>query len=121
MNEISPTRPSLDMTDRVIIITGGATGIGKVYSQRLAEAGAKVVIADINGTILAELPDNVLAGFSGDPNSTWVRPVGWLDAETLIVDVRGDDWADTSLVKVRFDGSNIAYLASGQFEGFTYP
>jgi hypothetical protein len=82
---------------------------------------SKVVIADINGTILAELPDNVLAGFSGDPNSTWVRPVGWLDAETLIVDVRGDDWADTSLVKVRFDGSNIAYLASGQFEGFTYP
>jgi hypothetical protein len=82
---------------------------------------SKVVIADINGNILAELPDNVLAAQSGDPNSTWVRPMGWLDAETLIVDVRGEDWNNTSLVKVRFDGSNIAYLASGQFEGFTYP
>ena len=47
MTEIPPTRPSLDLTDRVIIVTGGATGIGKVYSQRLAEAGARVVIADI--------------------------------------------------------------------------
>ncbi len=33
--------------DKVIIVTGGGTGIGKVYSQRLAEGGAKVVLADI--------------------------------------------------------------------------
>lgn len=34
---------------KVVIVTGGGTGIGKVYSQRLAEAGAKVVLADIAG------------------------------------------------------------------------
>ena len=33
--------------DKVVIVTGGGTGIGKVYSQRLAESGAKVVLADI--------------------------------------------------------------------------
>ena len=33
--------------DKVVIVTGGGTGIGKVYSQRLAEGGAKVVLADI--------------------------------------------------------------------------
>lgn len=48
MAEISPTRPSLDLTDRVVIVTGGAKGIGKVYSQRLIEAGARVVVADID-------------------------------------------------------------------------
>ena len=32
---------------RVVIITGGGTGIGRVYSQAFAEAGARVVIADI--------------------------------------------------------------------------
>jgi len=48
MATISPTRPSLDLTDRVVVVTGGAKGIGKVYSQRLIEAGARVVIADID-------------------------------------------------------------------------
>lgn len=48
MAEISPTRPSLDLTDRVVIVTGGAKGIGKIYSQRLIEAGARVVVADID-------------------------------------------------------------------------
>ena len=35
------------VTGKVVVVTGGGTGIGKVYSQRLAESGAKVVLADI--------------------------------------------------------------------------
>ncbi len=38
---------AFSMAEKVVIVTGGGTGIGKVYSQRLAEAGAKVVLADI--------------------------------------------------------------------------
>ncbi len=48
MAEISPTKPSLDLDGRVVIVTGGGKGIGKVYSLRLAEAGARVVVADID-------------------------------------------------------------------------
>ena len=33
--------------DRVAIVTGGASGIGKAVSKRLAEEGAKVVVSDI--------------------------------------------------------------------------
>jgi len=40
-------KTAFSVADKVIIVTGGGTGIGKVYSQRLAEAGAKVVLADI--------------------------------------------------------------------------
>jgi NAD(P)-dependent dehydrogenase (short-subunit alcohol dehydrogenase family) len=40
---------------RVIVVTGGAKGIGKVYSKGLANEGASVVIADIeDGTVLAQ-------------------------------------------------------------------
>ena len=36
------------LKDRVVIVTGGAHGIGKAYCRGLAEAAACVVIADID-------------------------------------------------------------------------
>ncbi len=37
-----------DLRDRVVIVTGGGKGIGKVYSKRFSEVGARVVIAEID-------------------------------------------------------------------------
>jgi NAD(P)-dependent dehydrogenase (short-subunit alcohol dehydrogenase family) len=37
-----------DLTDKVAVITGGAGGIGVVYAEALAEAGAAVVVADLD-------------------------------------------------------------------------
>jgi NAD(P)-dependent dehydrogenase (short-subunit alcohol dehydrogenase family) len=39
---------------KVAIVTGGAKGIGLFYSEALAEAGARVTIADIDATAVAE-------------------------------------------------------------------
>jgi 3-oxoacyl-[acyl-carrier protein] reductase len=36
-----------DLSGRVVIVTGGGTGIGEVYSEALAAKGARVLIADI--------------------------------------------------------------------------
>ena len=47
------------MKDKVVLVTGGAAGIGKATALRFASEGAKVVICDVNETVghstLAEL------------------------------------------------------------------
>ncbi len=82
---------------------------------------AKVLIANINGNLLAELPDDRFDALTTSGDASWVQPVGWLDAETLVVEVRADDWNEVALARVRFDGSEISFLAQGQFAGFLYP
>lgn len=42
------TTELFDLTDKVAIITGGAGGIGLVYAEALTDAGAAVVLADID-------------------------------------------------------------------------
>ena len=37
-----------DLTGKVAVVTGGAGGIGEVYAEGLCDAGASVVIADVN-------------------------------------------------------------------------
>ena len=48
MVENFDARTLASVDGRVVIVTGGGKGIGKVYCRRLAEAGARVVIADID-------------------------------------------------------------------------
>lgn len=44
-----------ELTDRVAVVTGAASGIGKATAHRFAQAGAKVVVADIaDGTEVAQ-------------------------------------------------------------------
>lgn len=51
----------MKLQDRVAIVTGSAQGIGRAVAQKLADEGAKVVAADINGSganaTAAALPD----------------------------------------------------------------
>ncbi len=82
---------------------------------------SKVVIVDIQGQFITEIEDHLLGSVVGDPSANMVQPMGWLDDETLIIEVRGDDWGSASLVKVLYDGSGIETLAPGRFVGFIYP
>ena len=51
----------LSIEGKVVIVTGGGKGIGRVYCRELAKAGCKVVAADIddaaNADTVAEIRD----------------------------------------------------------------
>ena len=43
-----------DVKDRVAIVTGGGSGMGRIIARRLAERGARVAIFDVNAAGMAE-------------------------------------------------------------------
>jgi meso-butanediol dehydrogenase/(S,S)-butanediol dehydrogenase/diacetyl reductase len=51
--------------DRVVIVTGGVSGIGEASARRFAAEGAKVVVADINKDLIAAVPENFNANVTG--------------------------------------------------------
>jgi 3-oxoacyl-[acyl-carrier protein] reductase len=50
---------TMQLKDLKIIVTGGAAGMGAHFARRLAEAGAKVAVGDVNEKLLAELPPTI--------------------------------------------------------------
>ena len=73
------------MTDSVAVVTGGASGIGRAFAESMAEAGANVVIADIDETGASTVADELAAD---------------TDAETLAIEV---DVTDEAAVEAMID------------------
>jgi NAD(P)-dependent dehydrogenase (short-subunit alcohol dehydrogenase family) len=51
--------PTYDFTGQVALVTGASSGMGLATAQAFAEAGAAVVLADINDQALAAATDGL--------------------------------------------------------------
>ena len=105
--------------DKVLFVTGGASGLGAAAAQRFADEGAKIAIADINQEaaerFAAALPDavSVLVDTSDarsveDAIATTVERYGQIDVifnnagipgdQTLLHEMTVDNWRQVSAV-----------------------
>ncbi len=52
----------MDMSNRIVLVTGGASGIGKAVCMAMADAGATVIVTDINEEGGKTTAANIAAG-----------------------------------------------------------
>lgn len=72
---MSPT-DLFDLSGKVAVITGGAGGIGVVYADALCEAGAAVVVADVDGDAAARaVAELVGKGYAAIASAVDVRSI----------------------------------------------
>lgn len=86
-----------------------------------APLGETIRIGSVDGTVIAEYPDTSLITASGFSEVTWVLPLGWLDPQTLALEVRSGSTNTAAILAVKLDGTSITYLVPGTFIGFLYP
>jgi len=75
-------------SDQIAIVTGGGSGIGRAFSEALAFAGAKVVIASRRADVLRRAADEINAKLGGErvfPYEFDIRDPGKI--EDLVTDV----------------------------------
>ncbi len=53
------TQQAFGLGDRVAVVTGGASGIGRAVAEVLASAGARVVVGDLNASGAEETADAI--------------------------------------------------------------
>lgn len=68
-------------TDKVIIVTGAASGIGAATAQRFANENAKLVLCDLDGDNLKRVADRLE---SGDVMTQTTDVSGFADCEVLV-------------------------------------
>jgi NAD(P)-dependent dehydrogenase (short-subunit alcohol dehydrogenase family) len=76
------------LKDRVVIVTGGASGIGKAIAIKSAQEGAKVVVADIREDPLegGEKTVKSIKSFNGESVFMNIDVTLWEDIDKLVVD-----------------------------------
>jgi len=122
----------MELRDLRIVVTGGAQGMGAHFAMRLAEAGARVAVGDVNEAGLAELPGGIarrrldvaseedvaafvawaateMGGLNGLVNNAGILRDGLLvrkDRETgLVTTLRRADW--DAVIGVNLTGATL--------------
>jgi len=105
------SKAPLDLTDRVVVVTGGGGGIGSAFAKLAAGRGARLVLVDIRpdaaGKVAADLPGGPHSVLTGDltVRADVERILAAIDAEHGRIDVLVNNAGMTSAE--RFDERSV--------------
>ena len=80
-----------------------------------------VRLGQIDGTVVADLPMKGFENAAGIGSISRAEPVEWLDNQSVIVQVRGQEWSQAALLRYNVVSQETSYLAPGEFVGLVYP
>jgi len=67
-----------------------------------------------------DVTDTTLADALGYAQVSRLKPVGWLDNQTALIEVRQESWEKASLVKLDVVTGKLSEFSQGSFVGFGY-
>jgi 2-deoxy-D-gluconate 3-dehydrogenase len=97
-----------DLHGRVAVVTGGAGLLGNQFCQTLAQAGAQVVVADLDGRRAREVAQNLQAAISVETDVTFPESVQRMVELTLATFGRLDILVNSAALDPKFDPANLA-------------
>lgn len=92
----------MELRDKVALVTGGASGLGRATAVALAEAGSEVVVADLDEAGAREVAEQVGGHF-------WSGDVSGFESNRDLM----------AFVAERCGGLDVAYLNAGVASGFS--
>jgi hypothetical protein len=70
--------------------------------------------------VVRDLTDTSVAKTLGMPAVVRLKPIGWLDNQTVMIEIRQDDWNKVSLAKLDVVSGTLTSFFKGSFVGFMY-
>jgi len=96
--------------DKVVIVTGAASGIGRAVCEQMAEKGARLVMADINEGLLKEAAASISKG--GRHARPVVLDVRDFNAVKKMVD---DTAAEHGRLDYMFNNAGVAVMGEARY------
>ncbi|HVN56296.1 MAG TPA: SDR family oxidoreductase [Anaerolineaceae bacterium] len=117
-----PIQTYFDLSEQVAIVTGGVGLLGSEFSRTLAEAGAKVVVADINGTAVRQAAEGLRrAGYEAIGVEVDVTSPGSTQAmvdQALRAFGRVDILVNSAAMDPKFDQEHQSEQGANAFESY---
>ena len=118
---MSTLPPLFDLTGRIAIVTGGVGLLGSEFCRTLAEAGASVIISDLNGeaarNLAVSLTQNGYRAASHETDVTSADSVKELVMDTIKAFGRLDILVNSAALDPKFD-PHSSKSHSGAFESY---